>query len=117
MPASLLLLLVFSAASFLFFGYMCLRSPLMVLEFERYGLSQYRRLNGYLQLFGALSLLAGIWVLPFAMLGSLGLSLLMFLGLIVRIRIRDSLLKSLPALGYALLNLLIFLIILERYLD
>ncbi len=100
--------IVFSALSFLFFGYACLTSPLMVLEFKRYGLSRYRTLNGYLQLAGALALLFGFFYAPLWLLGSGGLGLLMFLGLLVRIRLRDSLLKSSPAFFYMLLNIFIF---------
>jgi len=42
-----------------------------------------------------------------ASLASLGLSLLMLCGLIVRIRVNDGLLVSLPALFFLLLNLYI----------
>jgi len=98
----------FSALSFLFFGYACLTAPLMVMEFERYGLSQYRVLNGYLQLVGALALLLGFFYSPLWLLGSAGLGLLMFLGLLVRIRLKDGFVKSFPAFFYMLLNVFIF---------
>jgi uncharacterized membrane protein len=41
-------------------------------------------------------------------LGSGGLALLMFLGFIVRIKIRDGFLRSSPAFIYMIINLIIF---------
>lgn len=107
-PIFLKILIGFSALSFLFFGYACLTAPYMVTEFERYGLSSYRKLTGYLQLSGAIALLFGFFFRPLGLLGSAGLGLLMFLGLMVRIRIKDSALQSSPALFYMLLNVFIF---------
>lgn len=106
-----LTLLLFSAISFLFFGVTCLYSPYMMLEFKRYGLRKYRKLTGILQVAGALALLIGLWYKPLALLGSLGLSILMVLGFITRIRIRDSFIKTAPSLFFALINLTIFLIL------
>jgi hypothetical protein len=111
----LLACMLFSAASFLFFGYSCLTSLFMRQEFERYGLQQYRRLIGVLQLLGALSLLGGLFYFPLAVAGATGLSILMFMGLAVRIRIRDSFTQSTPAFFYALLNLVIVLMLLKTF--
>ncbi len=107
-PIFLNILIGFSALSFLFFGYACLTAPYMVTEFKRYGLSRYRKLNGYLQLAGGVALIWGFFFKPLALLGSAGLGLLMFLGLIFRIRIKDSVLQSSPAFFYMLLNGFIF---------
>jgi hypothetical protein len=109
----LLACMLFSAVSFLFFGYSCLTSLFMRQEFERYGLAKYRRLTGTLQIIGALCLLGGLFYLPLAITGAAGLMVLMLLGLAVRIRLRDSFIQSTPALFYALLNLVIVLILLE----
>lgn len=113
MALVLKILIAFSALSFLFFGYACLTSPFMVSEFERYGLGRYRVLNGYLQLIGALTMIAGFWYKPLLLLGSGGLGLLMFLGLLVRIRIKDGILKSSPAFFYMVLNIGIFWYVLQ----
>ena len=102
-----------SAISFLFFGYSCLTSPFMVAEFKRYGLNKYRRLTGGLQVLGALALLVGLFYLPLTAIGSAGLSILMFMGLMVRIRLRDSFIQSTPALFYAVLNMVILLAVLQ----
>ncbi|MGB5238106.1 MAG: DoxX family protein [Flavobacteriaceae bacterium] len=107
-PIFLNILIIFSALSFLFFGYACLTSPFMVIEFKRYGLSRYRKINGYLQLAGGVALIGGFFFKPLALFGSAGLGILMLLGLLLRIRIKDSVLQSSPAFFYMLLNSFIF---------
>lgn len=109
------ILICFSGLSFLFFGYACLTAPYMVTEFERYGLSRYRKLNGYLQLVGAIALLVGLFYRPLALVGSAGLVILMLMGLMVRIRIKDSLWQSSPAIFYMLLNSYIFWILYKMF--
>jgi hypothetical protein len=93
-----------SIIAFLFFGITCLCTRHMVEEFERYGLARARVLTGVLQLAGALGLLVGrVWpwlVVPAAT----GLSLLMLLGVLTRMRIRDPFLHMTPALVLLLLN-------------
>ena len=85
----------------------------MLQEFKRYGLNQYRRLTGTLQILGALSLLGGLFYVPLAITGAAGLTVLMFMGLAVRIRLRDSFIQSTPALFYAIFNLMIMLMLLK----
>ena len=87
----------------------------MLAEFKRYGLDQYRRLTGTLQILGALALLGGLFYIPLAITGSAGLSVLMFMGLLVRIRLRDSFIQSTPAFFYAVLNLVILLALLKAF--
>lgn len=111
---SLTLLIIFSALSFLGFGVSCLATQYMVEEFKRYGLSRYRKLNGFLQISGALALLAGFYDKPLAITASAGLGFLMLLGFLVRIKIRDGIMKSLPALFYMVLNLIIFTALLKN---
>ena len=113
--AILIMGILCSAISFLFFGYSCLTSPFMVSEFKRYGLGTYRRLTGCLQILGALTLLGGLFYLPFTIIGSAGLSILMWMGFAVRIRIRDSLIQSTPALFYAVLNMVILFTALQDF--
>ncbi|MEP2968662.1 DoxX family protein, partial [Nonlabens ulvanivorans] len=53
----------------------------MVLEFERFGIPQYRNLTGILQILGGLSIILGLYTISIlGFMGALGLSLLMFLG-------------------------------------
>lgn len=95
---------LFSAISFIGFGLACLRTEAMQMEFERYGLSRYRKITGWLQLAGATGLLLGPYVLWLGMAAALGLSLQMLAGLAVRIRIRDTPVQCLPAIFYCALN-------------
>lgn len=98
-----------SSIAFLFYGVNCLSSEKIADEFIRFGLDKPKRLlTGYLQLLGALGLIFGYFYLPdlvFAASG--GLTLLMLAGFAVRIKIKDSLLQSLPSLAFAILNLYI----------
>lgn len=94
-----------SIVSFLFFGIACLTTKQMKTEFVRYGLSKYRKLIGILQLLGALGLIFGYYYSTIIhALAALGLAVLMFLGFLVRLKIKDSLIQTLPSLLYAVLN-------------
>jgi len=85
-----------SAGAFLFYGVLCLVSPAMAVEFERYRLPRLRVLTALLEIAGALGLLLGPtphWQAAAA----LGLCGLMFGALLVRVRIRDPWYAMLPA--------------------
>ena len=99
------LLSAFSGGCFLFYGVSCLYSTHMTNEFKRFGIPQYLKLTGTLQILGGLALLIGFWKFPpLALIGATGLALLMLLGSIVRIKIKDSFLQSSPAFVFAILN-------------
>jgi hypothetical protein len=94
-----------SALSFLYYGAICLTAPWMVLEFKRYGLSEgLRKLTGVLQLLGSLGLLIGLKSPLLGFIAAAGLSLLMLLGFLTRLKIRDTFLQSLPSFIFMLLN-------------
>lgn len=96
----------FSGISFLFFGISCLTTSYMKSEFIRFGYDRKRMLTGYLQILGAIGLLIGFWISPpLAFLAATGLTFMMLFGLGIRLKIRDSLFASSPALFYAVLNL------------
>ena len=76
----------------------------MMMEFDRYGIPQYRKLTGVLQLLGALGIIIGVWIDFLQILSTLGLFLLMLFGVITRIMIKDGLIKTMPAIFYCLLN-------------
>jgi len=61
-----------------------------------------------LEIIGALGLLVGLKFYFILVISSLGLALLMLAGLIVRIKIKDSIWISLPAFFYLVLNVFIF---------
>jgi uncharacterized membrane protein YphA (DoxX/SURF4 family) len=95
----------FSGASFLFYGLSCIFSKQMEEEFKRFGIPQYTKLTGTLQILGGISLMIGVFLSPIlAFMGSLGLSILMFMGFGVRLKIKDGVLVSTPALLFAFLN-------------
>ena len=70
----------------------------------RFGFSAQRGLIGMLQISGALGLIGGFWFPPLGIAAASGLSLMMLVGILVRIKIRDSLLKTIPAIFYSLVN-------------
>lgn len=78
-------------------------------EFERYQLKNLRVLTGTLQILASLVLLLGFLNPIFAAAAALFLSVMMFVAFFVRLRIRDPWFLMVPALGYMVLSLYIFL--------
>lgn len=105
------LLIVTSGLSFLFFGLSCLFSEFMVFEFKRYQLDNFRVLVGILQMLGAVGLFIGFYSKNWAVLASLGLGILMTLGFIVRLKIKDSFILAFPSFFFAVLNMALFIIL------
>jgi uncharacterized membrane protein YkgB len=81
----------------------------MVQEFKRFGLRNFRVLIGILQMAAAIGLLFGFRYPILTLIASGGLAVLMALGLLVRIRLKDAPLVALPAFAFLLLNLYILL--------
>ena len=79
-------------------------------EFKRFGLEKIGLLIIILQFIGATGLIVGLKFNPILTISSLGLTLLMLSGLIVRIKLKDSIWISLPSLFYLGLNTYIFLV-------
>ncbi|MDA7836195.1 hypothetical protein N9A49_02180 [Salibacteraceae bacterium] len=77
-------------------------------EFKRFGLEKIGLTTVLLEIIGALGLLVGLKFNFFLIISSLGLALLMFAGLIVRINLKDSVWISLPAFLLMVLNAFIF---------
>lgn len=98
------LLICFSAVSFLGFGIACFYWQPMKREYVRYGVPHFRRLIGSLQMAGGFGLLAGFAVPLIGQFAATGLAILMLAGVILRIRIKDSLIQTLPAVFYLVLN-------------
>jgi uncharacterized membrane protein YphA (DoxX/SURF4 family) len=91
-------LTVLSGVSFVLYGVSCVRSDTMVREFERFGLARFRVLTGTLEILGGAGLLIGLRHPPLVFPSATGLALLMFLGVGVRLKMRDGLLLTSPAL-------------------
>ena len=100
---------ILSGLLFLWYGASSLFTDGMREDFERFGLSRYRRMTGGLEVLGALGLLVGLLVRPLAALSAAGLALLMLLGVIARVRVRDPWMASAPAICLMLLNLFVAL--------
>ena len=100
----LLLLVLFSSLSFLGYAVSYVVSPHMKNEFRRFGLEKMATLTVVLEVVGATGLLVGLLYNPILLLASGGLALLMFLGVLVRLKVKDSLWVSLPAVFFMLLN-------------
>jgi hypothetical protein len=97
-----------SSFSFFAYAFSYFNAPHMKNEFKRFGLEKIGLTTVLLEITGALGLLVGLKFYFFLMISSLGLALLMFAGLIVRIKLKDSIWISLPAFFYMVLNTYIF---------
>ena len=98
-------------SSFSFFAYTIyyFKSSKMKMEFKRFGLEKFGLIIMTLQFLGATGLLVGLLFNPLLIISSLGLALLMLAGFLVRFKLKDGILVSLPALFYMSLNAYIFL--------
>ena len=99
-------------SSFSFFAYTIyyFRSSKMEMEFKRFGLEKFGLIIIMLQFLGAAGLMVGFVFNPLLIISSLGLALLMLAGFLVRLKLKDGILVSLPALFYMSLNAYIFLV-------
>lgn len=99
-------------SSFSFFAYTIyyFKSSKMEMEFKRFGLEKFGLIIIALQFLGATGLMVGLVFNPLLIISSLGLALLMLAGFLVRLKLKDSILVSLPALFYMSLNAYIFLV-------
>jgi hypothetical protein len=80
----------------------------MKLEFKRFQLEKLGFLTIVLEILGASGLLAGLFFKPILLISSGGLAILMLLGFMLRLKLKDSIWVSLPALFYMGLNASIF---------
>jgi hypothetical protein len=77
-------------------------------EFKRFGLEKLATFVIILEVIGAVGLLVGLLNTPILLVASGGLATLMFLGVLVRIKVKDSILVSLPAAFFMAVNAYIF---------
>ena len=104
----------FSGISFILFGLACFYSSFFENEFYRYGLSEYRTTVGFFQLLGGIGSIIGVFDKRILTISSLGLSVMMLLGVGVRLKINDTFIQTLPALTYLMLNTIIFIHIVKK---
>ena len=96
--------IILSGLSFIIYGILLFYSKKMQEEFIRFKLEKFILLVGALELLGGVGVLLGIkynWILIFS---SLGLGVLMLLGFITRLKLKDSFLLTFPSLFFMLLN-------------
>jgi uncharacterized membrane protein YphA (DoxX/SURF4 family) len=104
----LTVLILISSLSFMGYGIAYFKSPQMKSEFKRFGLEKAGTLAAVLELLGAVGLLVGLKFQLILLVSAGGLAILMFLGVLVRIKVKDRLWITLPALFFMLLNACIF---------
>ena len=102
------ILIVISSLSFIGYGIAYFTSTKMKSEFKRFGLEKAGTLTAILEILGAVGLLVGLKIPLILLVSSAGLALLMLLGVAVRIKMRDALWVTLPALFFMIVNAYIF---------
>lgn len=101
---TLFIIVLFSSVSFFAYGILYFTSANIKNEFKRFGLEKFGILTALLEILGAIGLIVGLFFLPILLISSGGLALLMLLGLVARLRVKDSIWVSMPALFFMLLN-------------
>lgn len=101
--------ILISSLSFFAYAISYFTSPHMKKEFKRFGLEKIGLLTIILQFIGATGLIVGLKFNPILTISSFGLAFLMLSGVIVRIKLKDSIWVSLPAMFFMVLNAYIFL--------
>ncbi len=104
----LTMLTVISSISFMGYGIAYFSSTKMKSEFKRFGLEKAGALTAILEIVGALGLLLGLKIHLILLVSAGGLAVLMLLGVAVRIKVRDTLWVTFPALFFMILNAYIF---------
>jgi hypothetical protein len=102
-------IIFFCSLSFIFYAILALTSKDTKKEFKRWKFEEYRVFIAVFQLIGGFGLLVGITYNSILLISSFGLSIMMFLALYVRIKIKDTFIQYLPALIFLIANLFIFI--------
>ena len=101
----IIILTIVSSSLFIIYGLLCITSQHMVEEFERYGVARFRTLVGYLELIGGLGQIIGYYYsLPLFLTASLGLTVLMLMAVVLRVKLRDPFLEIIPAAVLFVIN-------------
>ena len=102
------IIILCSGIVFIFYGLLCLITNHMMVEFNRYGLARFRKIIGVLELLGGVGLIVGFYYPLTSIVASSGLTVLMLLGVLVRLKNKDPLWEIIPAFSLMLLNGYIF---------
>ena len=110
----LVVLALVSGLSFVYYGLKVLFRPASRGEFERYGMPAVRQLAGVLEVLGGTAVILGLAIAPLGALAAAGLTALMVLGLIVRVRIHDAPRLMVPAASLGALNAVLVVLFLSQ---
>ena len=102
-------LAIFSGIAFVVYGLSLFFSNKMKNEFERFQLKRFMYLVGSLEILGGLGQLIGIFVNPLLVFSSVGLSILMLMGVLTRVRLKDNFILIFPAFFFLILNSYLFI--------
>ena len=105
------MMVLVSGISVIIYGCLLVISPQMQNEFKRFGLEKFTKLTGVLELLGGIGMLTGLMSDNILLISSGGLTLLMLLGFIVRLKVKDGFQLSFPSFFFMILNLYVFLIV------
>ena len=108
------MLALVSGLSFLYYGFKVLFRTASRGEFERYGVPAVRHFVGLMEVLGGTAVILGIAIAPLGALAAAGLTALMALGLIVRVRIRDAPRLMVPAASLGALNAVLVVLFLSQ---
>ncbi len=103
-----------SGLSFLYYGFRVLFLTESGREFERYGMPAVRRFVGLMEVLGGTAVILGLASALLGALAAAGLTALMVLGLVVRVRICDAPRLMVPAASLGALNAVLVVLFLSR---
>jgi uncharacterized membrane protein YphA (DoxX/SURF4 family) len=103
-----------SGSSFLYYGFKVLFGTASTREFERYGVPAVRQFVGLMEVLGGAAVIVGLVIAPLGALAAAGLTALMVLGLIVRVRLHDAPRLMVPAASLGALNAVLVVLFLSQ---
>ena len=103
-----------SGVSFLYYGSRVLFQSALRGEFERYGMPAVRRFVGLMEVLGGTAVILGLAIAPLGAVAAAGLTALMVLGVIVRVRIQDPPRLMVPAASLGALNAVLVVLFLSQ---
>lgn len=105
---NLTLVILFTSTSFIIYGYSSFVSRRMKTEYERWGYKDKRKTVGFLQLLGGFGLIFGLKNNLLLIVSSFCIILMMIMAIYIRIKIKDTIVDTLPAITFLFLSILIF---------
>jgi len=105
---------IVSGGAFIFYGFETLFAEPPRGEYERFGMPQLRQLVGTMQMLGGVGVLMGLAYAPIGVAAAAGLTVLMILGLLTRLRVHDGPRLMIPAGTYAVINATLIVLFLMR---